>query len=260
MIDIKDLRKRFDTPAGPVDAVAGITLRVPESAFVAIVGKSGSGKSTFLSLLGALDHPTSGSIEMDGTDITRLGNGALRKLRCERIGFVFQGYNLVPNLTAHQNVMLPMEFFGLSPAKRAKRAKLMLELVGLDAAKHDKRPGKLSGGEQQRVAIARALANRPKLILADEPTGNLDSETGKRIIDLMKRLARSEEMTIVAVTHDMAMAQQADRAFEMKDGRIVRAVEVEDGRFVDRKPAASAPGAQAKQAAPAAKPSAEKKA
>ncbi|MES2155213.1 MAG: ABC transporter ATP-binding protein [bacterium] len=220
MISVRDVRKRFETPAGPVDAVAGISLEIPEKSFVAIVGKSGSGKSTLLSLLGALDSPTSGTVTIDGVDITKLGAGGLRKVRCEKVGFVFQAYNLVPNMTAIQNVMLPMEFAGLAPGRRVKRAKIMLDLVGLDADKHDKRPGKLSGGEQQRVAIARALANKPKLILADEPTGNLDSETGKRIIDLMKRLARSEDMTVIAVTHDTAMAQQADRSYTMADGRL----------------------------------------
>ncbi len=190
-----------------------LTLRFPESEFASIIGKSGSGKSTLLSLLGALDKPTSGSIEIGGNDVTKLGDHALIDYRARRIGFVFQQYNLIPNLTALENVMLPMEFAKVPRSERKPRAQDLLEQVGLDAAKQDRKPGRLSGGEQQRVAIARALANKPALILADEPTGNLDSQTGKMIFDLLHGLARSKKTTIIVVTHDLSIAGKTDRTF-----------------------------------------------
>jgi putative ABC transport system ATP-binding protein len=195
---------------------------VPQGKFASIIGRSGSGKSTLLSLLGALDKPTKGEITVGSQKLTGLGDHALIKYRCNAIGFVFQNYNLIPNLTALENVMLPMEFAGTSPAKRRERAAQLLNAVDLDAEKQQRKPGRLSGGEQQRVAIARALANKPKLILADEPTGNLDEQTGKMIFELLHSISRVEDTTIVVVTHDMTIAGRTDMTFRLQDGTLVK--------------------------------------
>lgn len=224
MLKVANLTKTFIAGDNKVTAVNDISLSVPSGVFSTIVGKSGSGKSTLLSLLGALDYPTSGSIDVDGQSISRMSDHRLIKYRRDKIGFIFQNYNLVPNLTAIENVTLPMEFAGLAKNKRIDRAKKLLTEVGLDEAKQNRKPGRLSGGEQQRVAIARALANRPKLILADEPTGNLDSATGKIIIKLLKELAKKEDTTIIAVTHDEGIAAQAEITFHLKDGKLVKTV------------------------------------
>lgn len=221
MLKVQNLTKTFLSGDEKVKAVADINMEVPDGVFSTIIGKSGSGKSTLLSLLGALEKPTSGNIEVDGEDIAKMGDSKLIKYRRDKIGFVFQNYNLIPNLTALENVALPMEFAGVKKEERIKRAESLLRQVGLDLAKQNRRPGRLSGGEQQRVAIARALANKPKLILADEPTGNLDSATGKVIVDLLKDLARKEDTTILAVTHDEGIASQAKLTFKLKDGRLV---------------------------------------
>lgn len=222
MIEVKELTREFQSGDNRVVAVNGISFRVESGIFGAIVGKSGSGKSTLLALLGALDRPTKGSVTIDNREITALSDHKLIGYRRDKIGFVFQNYNLIPNLTALENVMLPMEFAGLDSAKRKKRAIELLNEVGLTGNKHDRRPGKLSGGEQQRVAIARALANKPQLILADEPTGNLDSATGQVIISLLKNLAKTENTTILAVTHDEGIASKAEVVFRLKDGKLVR--------------------------------------
>lgn len=221
MLTISNLKKSFRSGDHVVNAVNDISLKVPDGVFASIVGKSGSGKSTLLSMLGALDKPSSGSIEVDGKDITQMDDRQLIAYRRSRIGFVFQAYNLVPNLNALENVMLPLEFAGMPKAERKQRATALLEEVGLDATKHTRRPSRLSGGEQQRVAIARALANKPKLILADEPTGNLDSQTGKLIIDLLHKLADTEKTTILAVTHDDDIARQTKITFRLQDGKLV---------------------------------------
>lgn len=221
MLKVVNLSKKFQSGEHVVVAVSNISLSVPTGVFSTIVGKSGSGKSTLLSLLGALDKPTSGTIEVDGEDVTKMGDSKLIHYRREKIGFVFQNYSLIPNLSAIENVMLPMEFNGLNSKKRKSRAVKLLDQVGVMGDKQNRRPGRLSGGEQQRVAIARALANHPKLILADEPTGNLDSATGKIIIDLLKNLAKTEDATIVAVTHDNGIAKQAEITFQLKDGKLV---------------------------------------
>lgn len=223
MLQVTDLKKVFKSGDTNVAAVDGISFSVPDGQFASIIGKSGSGKSTLLSLLGALDKPTSGQITVGEKDITKLHDHKLIQYRCEKIGFVFQSYNLVPNLTAIENVMLPMEFAGLSKKQRLQRAKQLLSQVGLDDTKQKRKPGRLSGGEQQRVAIARALGNKPKLILADEPTGNLDSQTGKMIFDLLHNLAKSENTTIVVVTHDLAIAGKTDRTFQLVDGKLAPA-------------------------------------
>ncbi len=220
MLVVKDLRKTFMSGDNEVYAVMDINLTVPEGMFAAIIGKSGSGKSTLLALLGALDRATDGSIVVGGRDITKMSDAEATKYRRKTIGFVFQQYNLVPNLSALENVMLPMEFAKVPASKRKERAAELLEQVGLDQEKQRRKPSRLSGGEQQRVAIARALANRPKLILADEPTGNLDSQTGKAIFDLLHNLSRTQKTTIIAVTHDLSIAGKTDKTFKIADGKL----------------------------------------
>jgi len=221
MITVSHLTREFNSPTGTVKALDDVSFSVKEGTFASIIGKSGSGKSTLLALLGALDTPSSGSITVDDRDVSKIHLGELTKYRRTGIGFVFQNYHLIPNLSALENVMLPMELAGLSGAERRTRAGELLMSVGLDDAKHQRKPGRLSGGEQQRVAIARALANKPKLILADEPTGNLDSATGKMIFDLLHELSRKENITIIAVTHDLDIAGKTDVAFKLADGKIV---------------------------------------
>lgn len=220
MLKVVDLTKNFQSGDHLVTPVNELNFVVPTGMFAAIIGRSGSGKSTLLSLLGALDKPTSGSIFVDDTDITRLSDRRLINYRCNDIGFVFQQYNLIPNLTALENVMLPMEFAGVPATRRVQRAAELLEQVGLEGDKQSRRPARLSGGEQQRVAIARALANKPRLILADEPTGNLDSQTGKHIFDLLHSLTRSHKTTIIAVTHDLSIAGRTDKTFKLRDGKL----------------------------------------
>lgn len=220
MLEVKDVTKKFNAASGQVTAVNNISFTVPEGQFASIIGKSGSGKSTLLSLLGALDKPTKGSIKVAGKDITKMRDRGLIAYRGKEIGFVFQGYNLVPNLTALENVMLPMEFARKPGTYRKDRAKQLLDQVGITADKQLRKPARLSGGEQQRVAIARALANKPHLILADEPTGNLDSQTGKLIFDLLHSLAKSENTTIIAVTHDLSIAGKTDATFTLMDGEL----------------------------------------
>lgn len=221
MLKVENLLKQFKSGDQIVKAVDEINFSVPQSMFAAIIGKSGSGKSTLLALLGALDKPSSGHITVDNIDITTLSDRRLTAYRRDVIGFVFQQYNLVPNLNAIENVMLPMEFAGVTHVKRRTRAVELLEQVGLSGEKQKRKPTRLSGGEQQRVAIARALANKPKLVLADEPTGNLDSNTGKVIFDLLHKLARTEKTTIIAVTHDLSIAGRTDKVFTLNDGKLV---------------------------------------
>jgi putative ABC transport system ATP-binding protein len=218
MLKVTNLQKRFKSGEGVVTPVKDVNFALDTGSFAAIIGKSGSGKSTLLALLGALDRPTEGSIEVDDVVITKLSDKKLTAYRRGDIGFVFQQYNLVPNLTALENVMLPMEFAGVPSAIRRDRAEKLLEQVGLEGAKQLRRPTRLSGGEQQRVAIARALANKPKLILADEPTGNLDTQTGERIFTLLHDLTRTENVTIVTVTHDLSIAGKTDKTFRLSDG------------------------------------------
>jgi putative ABC transport system ATP-binding protein len=221
MLKVSNVTKQFSSGNTKVMAVDNVSFEIPDGCFASVIGRSGSGKSTLLSLLGALDKPTNGTIEVGGRDMTSLSDHALIAYRCKQIGFVFQSYNLVPNLTALENVMLPMEFAGFSSSRRKDRAISLLDQVGIEGAKQTRKPGHLSGGEQQRVAIARALANQPKLILADEPTGNLDSQTGKMIFDLLHDLAKSENTTIVTVTHDLSIAGKTDITFRLQDGRLV---------------------------------------
>jgi putative ABC transport system ATP-binding protein len=220
MLTVKNLSKSFNTHQGKVHAVQDINLDIATGQFASIIGKSGSGKTTLLSLLGALETPTSGEIMVDDVNIAKLSASQQTNYRARKIGFVFQHYNLIPNLSALENVMLALEFGGVRPHERRARAEQLLDAVELSTDEGQRRPGRLSGGQQQRIAIARALANRPALILADEPTGNLDSATGKKIFDLLHNLSRSEDTTILAVTHDLDIAGKTDLTFHLKDGKL----------------------------------------
>jgi putative ABC transport system ATP-binding protein len=220
MFEARDVTKSFGSRNSAVTAVKDVTMSVGDGEFVTIVGRSGSGKSTLMSLIGGLEQPTSGSIQVNGQNITRLSGRQLNGYRAHAVGFVFQSYNLIPNLTAAENVMLPMEFAGRGKQERRQRARQLLDQVELTGSKQSRKPGKLSGGEQQRVAIARALANKPKLILADEPAGNLDSQTAGTIIELLRTLAHSQDTTVLVVTHDETIANSSDRTFRLADGRL----------------------------------------
>jgi putative ABC transport system ATP-binding protein len=222
MLTVKNLTKSFDAAQGTVHALEDVSFTVNTGQFASIIGKSGSGKSTLLSLLGALDTPTKGEILVDDIDIATLSGSKQTAYRASQIGFVFQHYNLIPNLTALENVMLALEFGGMKAThERRERASQLLSDVGLDNDEQSRKPTRLSGGQQQRVSIARALANKPAIILADEPTGNLDSETGKKIFNLLHGLSRSQNTTILAVTHDLDIAGKTDCTFTLKDGKIV---------------------------------------
>ena len=220
MLEVKNLVKTFTSAAGEVMPLKDINMKIKTGNFASIIGKSGSGKSTLLSMLGALDVPTSGSIEVDGVDISKFSANQQTDYRAKKIGFVFQQYNLIPNLTAIENVILALEFGGMPAGQRKARADELLEEVGIEPDERLRKPAYLSGGQQQRVSIARALANKPAIILADEPTGNLDSETGKKIFNLLHSLTRSENTTIIAVTHDMDIAGKTDQTFKLIDGKI----------------------------------------
>jgi len=204
----------------PVHAVDGVDLQIGRGEFVSVVGASGSGKTTLLQLLGTLDRPSSGTLLFEGRDLSRLSDTELADLRQKTLGFIFQQFNLIPTLTAGQNVEAALAPSGMPAVARRDRAQGLLERVGL-ADRIDHVPSQLSGGEQQRVAIARALANEPDVLLADEPTGNLDSATSQEIIDLLRRLSATEGLSVVLVTHDAAIAASADRALRMSDGRVV---------------------------------------
>lgn len=218
MIDLRGVSKTVTSGDHPLTILHPLTLAIPSGQFVAIVGPSGSGKSTLLGLLAGLDAPTAGSVLVDGTDLTSLTEDGLARLRGEKIGFVFQSFHLVPSLTALENILVPMEIAGRRDA--AARARRLLEEVGLGERGHHY-PSQLSGGEQQRVAIARALANDPSILLADEPTGNLDSQTGRLILDLLLGVHRTRGTTLVLVTHDRELADLADARLVLRDGRVV---------------------------------------
>jgi len=221
VVETIDLCKVYRMGLSEIHALKNVNLKVYRGEMIAIVGPSGSGKTTLLNLIGTLDKPSSGKIFIDGEDITTKSEKELTLLRRNKIGFVFQFYNLIPVLTAYENVELPLLISGVSKEERKKRVKRLLEMVGLeDRMNH--RPDELSGGEQQRVAIARALVNNPSLILADEPTGDLDTETGLMIVRLMRKLAKEEEATVIMVTHDPQVAEIADRIIYLRDGKIIK--------------------------------------
>ncbi len=219
MIQVRALTKSIDTGTHRVEILKGIDLEIPRGQFAAIMGPSGSGKSTLLGLLAGLDTPTTGQVILDGEDITNLGEDAMALLRGRKIGFVFQSYHLLPTLTAEENVLLPMELAGRDGGGRS-RARELLERVGL-GGRFDHYPVQLSGGEQQRVALARAFALHPPILLADEPTGNLDSATGRAVLELILALNREEGTTMVMVTHEQTLADSADRRIVLHDGLVV---------------------------------------
>ena len=217
IVQVRDLSMRLTGGGRSVTILDGVTLDVQEQEVLAVTGPSGSGKSTLLGLIAGLDRPSAGSIAIDGVDITRLDEDALARLRRDTIGFVFQSFHLIPTLTAAENVAVPLEL--ASHASASVRAAELLDAVGLsDRARHY--PAQLSGGEQQRVALARAVSLRPRLLLADEPTGNLDTATGAQVIDLLLKLRKEFAATLVFVTHDHALTNHADRVVRLRDGRV----------------------------------------
>jgi ABC-type lipoprotein export system ATPase subunit len=216
---LEDITKRYGEGQAQVTALDRVSLTVDSGEFVAVAGPSGSGKSTLLLLLGALDRPSSGWLSFDGRDLAELPDSELARLRLEAFGFVFQQFNLIPTMTAEENVEAALAPAGLPAASRHERARELLDQVGL-AARREHLPTQLSGGEQQRVAIARALANEPRVLLADEPTGNLDSAIGEEVLGVLRRVSEEHGQTLVLVTHDRGIADRADRVIEMRDGRI----------------------------------------
>jgi len=221
MIELREVSKTVTSGTEPLTILYPLTLEIPRGQFVAIVGPSGSGKSTLLGLIAGLDAPTSGDVLIDGVNITRLSEDALAKLRGEKVGFVFQFFHLIPSLTAHENVSVPMEIAGAADPRG--RARKLLDEVGLTGRAHHY-PSQLSGGEQQRVALARALANDPPIVLADEPTGNLDSTNGRHILGLLRNIHQSRGTTVVLVTHDTELAAIADERLMLRDGRVVERI------------------------------------
>jgi putative ABC transport system ATP-binding protein len=231
ILEARDLVKVYRRGASEVRAVDGISLSVEAGEFMAIMGRSGSGKTTLLDLLGCLLRPSGGELDIDGRSVIGASDSDLARVRRERIGFVFQEFNLIPTLTATENVMLPLRYGPRRPDARARAAEL-LEIVGL-AERATHRPTELSGGEQQRVAIARALVNDPAVVLADEPTGELDSATSERLIATLRELNGNRAVTIIIVTHDAGVAGSTDRVVRLRDGRVVADVR-RDGRGFDR--------------------------
>ncbi|MDX3114758.1 ABC transporter ATP-binding protein [Streptomyces scabiei] len=220
MVVVEDLRRTYGSGDTAVHALRGVSFSVPRGELVALRGRSGSGKTTVLNLIGGLDAPDGGRITVDGTDLAGLGEDGLLALRRDRIGFVFQSFGLIPVLTAAENIGVPLRLRKVPVRERESRVGLLLSLVGLsDHA--DQRPGELSGGQQQRVAVARALANDPALIIADEPTGQLDADTGLTVMNLLRAVVRSESVTALVATHDTQLLALADRVLELRDGRIV---------------------------------------
>jgi putative ABC transport system ATP-binding protein len=220
MIETRGLSREYPMPGGPVHAVTDVSVTVGRGQLVALRGRSGSGKTTFLSMVGGLDRPTSGSVSVDGLAISDLAESKLIDFRRRRVGFIFQAFGLMPILSAAENVEVPMRLVRADPKLRDRRVMELLDLVGL-AGRANHRPHEMSGGEQQRVAIARALANRPDVLLADEPTGQLDSQTGRSIMILLQGLMRSEGVTAIVATHDPMLIDLADRVIELRDGRVV---------------------------------------
>ena len=220
MIDLRNITKTYDMGSVQVEVLRGITMHVDEGEFIAIVGPSGSGKSTLMNMIGCLDTPTTGEYYLDGKEISTYNEKQLSKIRNKKIGFIFQKFNLLPKLTALENVELPLIYGGMNQKERRQRSIDALEKVGLsDRMKH--KPTELSGGQQQRVAIARALAGNPPVLLADEPTGNLDSKSGCDVMDLIKQLSK-EVKTIVLITHDSDLAMEAKKIITIKDGLLVQ--------------------------------------
>ncbi|MEE1057567.1 MAG: ABC transporter ATP-binding protein [Acutalibacteraceae bacterium] len=221
IIKMNNIVKKYyiDTP-NELEILKGVSFSVQQREFVSIVGESGSGKSTLMNIIGALDRPTSGEYLFEGKDIGSVNDRELSRIRNEKIGFVFQNFNLIPRMTAQKNVEIPMMYAGISRAERTKRAKELLELVGMEK-RSNHQPNELSGGQKQRVAIARSLVNNPSILLADEPTGALDSQTGHMIMDLFHRLHKEHGMTIVLITHSQELAKETERIVTISDGMII---------------------------------------
>jgi putative ABC transport system ATP-binding protein len=220
IVETRELSRDYEMAGGPVHALRDVSLRIERGQLIALRGRSGSGKTTFLSLVGALDRPTRGSVLVDGLAVSDVAESELIAFRRQNIGFVFQAFGLMPILSAAENVEVPLRLVRAEPKERDRRVAELLGLVGLgDRARH--RPHELSGGEQQRVAVARALANRPSLLLADEPTGQLDSQTGRAVMVLLQHVIKSEGVTAIVATHDPALIDLADRIIELGDGRVV---------------------------------------
>ena len=226
MIELHGVSKTVQSGGQPLTILHPLDLTVPSGQFLSIVGPSGSGKSTLLGLIAGLDAPSTGRVVIDGVDITALDEDGLAGLRSEKIGFVFQFFHLLPSLSALENILVPLEIAGAS--KAGEKARALLAEVGLTERGHHY-PSQLSGGEQQRVAIARALANAPSILLADEPTGNLDSKNGRRVVELLREVHRTRQTTVVMVTHDVELAEQSEIMLKMRDGRteVVRRSDVE---------------------------------
>ncbi|MFD5497803.1 ABC transporter ATP-binding protein [Streptomyces sp. NPDC001812] len=220
MVRVENVHKSYGTGATAVHALRGVSFDVPRGELIALKGRSGSGKTTLLNIVGGLDTPDEGRVTVDGLDLAGLDENGLLALRRDRIGFVFQSFGLIPILTAAENVGVPLRLRRADPREREERVDLLLSLVGL-ADHAAQRPGELSGGQQQRVAIARALANDPALLIADEPTGQLDAETGHSVMELLRAVVRSEQVTAVVATHDATLLGLADRVLELGDGEIV---------------------------------------
>jgi putative ABC transport system ATP-binding protein len=218
--ELVDITRSYGEGQTKVEALRGVELEIRAGEFLVVAGPSGSGKTTLLQLLGALDRPTSGRLLFEGRELSGLGDGELANLRLSAIGFIFQQFNLIPTLSAQENVEAALAPTGVDTTNRHARARKLLERVGL-GARSDHLPTQLSGGEQQRVAIARALANEPRVLLADEPTGNLDTTTGEEVLSLLQRLSLEQRQTIVLVTHDRTVAEQAPRVVRMRDGAIL---------------------------------------
>jgi putative ABC transport system ATP-binding protein len=220
MIEVENLTKIYKVGETEVHALDGVSMQIEKGELVSIMGPSGSGKSTLMAILGALDVPTSGAYNLDGQQVDKLSDNKLAEIRSHKIGFVFQQFNLLPRTSALDNVLLPLLYNGLRGRARVEKAKSALAIVGLGDRMHHK-PNQLSGGQQQRVAIARALVNDPAILLADEPTGNLDSKTGEEIIDLFQKLHDEEGQTVVFVTHDAFIARHTNRVIRLADGKVV---------------------------------------
>lgn len=218
-VEVKDIHKVYHLKGEEVHALRGIDLQIPHGEYISIMGPSGSGKTTLFNMIGGIDTPTKGIVIIDGVDISTIKPNQMAWLRCKKIGYIFQTFNLIPVLTAKENVVLPMIFLGASREEREKKATELLQIVGL-GDRLDHRPSELSGGQQQRVAIARALANDPSLILADEPTGNLDLNTGFAIVQLLYRLKVERGTTVICATHDLKMIDISDRVIFLRDGAI----------------------------------------
>lgn len=220
LLELRDVTKIYKMGETEIKALNGVTLNVEKGEFLSVVGPSGSGKSTLLNIIGCIDTPTSGEVFLDSMDVSKLKDRELTKIRLHKIGFIFQQFYLIPTLNAMENVELPMKEAKLQREERRKRVKQLLESVGLGERERHY-PNQLSGGEQQRVAIARSLANSPSVILADEPTGEIDSETSEKIVTLLKKLNSEEKVTVIVVTHNLKVAGYAERSITLEDGKIV---------------------------------------